>query len=158
MTKKKAYKKIPRNKLKYPALDVKRAVANRKDDLEIDYGDKLSAKDKEWLNRFQEEYVITNFKHKGELLDDSVDYRRERWRYNNRRNNDMLLNAKTKNLLNRVDSDDHMSHYMNASPTFYNHHEDHVIGIIDNKHTIPEPVKELEVKKVRKKRKKKTKR
>ncbi len=56
--KKKAYKKVPRSKLKYPTFEVKRAVVARREELEVDYLDQLTEAEKDWLNRFQEETVL----------------------------------------------------------------------------------------------------
>ncbi len=131
--KKKAYKKVPRSKLKYPSFDVKRAVVNRREELEVDYLDKLSEAEKDWLNRFQEETVMANFQHPGELLDKSDEYRKECYGNNNRRNRDTLVNAKVRGLITRVDSDAHLAHFLDTDQTNYNHAEDHVIEYLDEK-------------------------
>jgi hypothetical protein len=60
--------KTPRNKEKYPALNFKRQVKTRLEQLDCDYVDKLNDKEKAFLNAFLEETVITNFDHKGKLI------------------------------------------------------------------------------------------
>lgn len=131
--KKKAYKKVPRNKLKYPTFEVKRAVVNRREELEIDYIDKLSEKEKAWLNQFQEEYVCANFQNKEKLLDKTDEYRKERYNANNRRNRDILINAKVRGLINRVESDAHLAHFLDTDNTNYNHTEENLIDYLDEK-------------------------
>ncbi len=131
--KKKAYKKVPRNKLKYPTFEVKRAVVNRREELEVDYINKLSEKEKAWLNQFQEEYVCANFQNKDKLLDKSDKYRKERYNSNNRRNRDILINAKVRGLISRVESEAHLSHFLDNDKTNYNHAEEHVVDYIDEK-------------------------
>lgn len=99
---KKPFKKVARNKLKYPTFHVARAVSNRKEELECDYIDKLNESEKDWLNRFNEETVCANFQHRGELLDKSDEYRKECFNHNNRRNRDILRSAETVGLINRI--------------------------------------------------------
>ena len=53
---------------KYPALQQELNLKTRQDLLENDYLDKLSEKEKDWLNRFNEEYVNTNFSHEGKRV------------------------------------------------------------------------------------------
>lgn len=106
---------------------------NRREELEIDYINKLSPEEKAWLNQFQEEYVCANFQDKEKLLDKSDTYRKDRYNSNNRRNRDILVNAKVRGLLNRVESESHLQHYIDTDQTNYNHTEDHVIGFLDEK-------------------------
>lgn len=137
--KKKAYKKVPRSKLKYPTFDVKRAVVNRREELEVDYLNKLNDDEKAWLNQFQEEYVIANFgkkdnpEDKAKLLDKSDKHRKDCYNNNNRRNRDILINARVRGLMNRVESDAHLSHFMDTDQTNYNHTEDQINGFLDEK-------------------------
>lgn len=131
--KKKAYKKVPRNKLKYPTFEVKRAVVNRREELEVDYLDQLTEEEKVWLNQFQEEWVCANFQNKDKLLDKTDKYRKDRYNANNRRNRDVLINAKVRGLINRLESESHLQHFLDTDETNYNHTEEHLINIIDEK-------------------------
>lgn len=108
--------KIPRDKEKYPALNPKRAVGNRRELLEIDYLDQLSEKDKDWLNRFNEEFVIANYQHKGKKIDKSKKARKASYDRNNARNRCTYTKAKVTGLLNNT-------------PT-----EEYLTAAIDNKH------------------------
>lgn len=137
--KKTAYKKVPRKDLKFASFDIKRAVVNRREELEVDYLDKLSEEEKAWLNQFQEEWVIANFGKKDDpvakakLLDKSDKHRKECYGNNNRRNRDTLINAKVRGLINRVDSEAHLAHFVDTDQTNYNHTENHVIEFLDEK-------------------------
>lgn len=51
-----------RSKSDYPALDPRLNLKTRSDLLDYDYIDKLSEKDKQWLNDFNTEYVNADFK------------------------------------------------------------------------------------------------
>jgi hypothetical protein len=90
---------IPRHREKYAALNFKRQVKTRLDQLETDYIDKLSDKDKAWLNAFLEETVITNFQHKGKKFYKSKKAKRELWGTNNARNRCMFTKAKAMNAI-----------------------------------------------------------
>jgi hypothetical protein len=86
--------RVPRHKERYAALNFKRQVKTRLDQLDIDYVDKLSDKDKAWLNSFLEETVITNFQHKGKKHYKTKKGRREFYGANNARNRCMFTKAK----------------------------------------------------------------
>lgn len=131
--KKKPYKKVPRNKLKYPTFEVKRAVVNRREELEVDYLDKLNDEEKAFLNQFQEEWVCANFQNKDKLLDQSDTYRKERYNANNRRNRDLLINAKVRGQITRVESDAHLQHYLDVNETNTNETENALVDYIDEK-------------------------
>jgi hypothetical protein len=128
--KKKAYKKIPRNKLKYPSFNVLRAVANRREELEVDYLDQLNDEEKAFLNQFQEEHILANFQNKDKLLDKSDEYRKERYRANNCRNRDTYINNKVQGKLIMLDEAG-MEFYQDRDDTNYNHHEDTMVALID---------------------------
>lgn len=55
-------KQTRRSSSKYPALDPKLNLKTRSDLIEIDYIEKLSEKDKQWLNDFNNEFVNADFK------------------------------------------------------------------------------------------------
>ncbi len=135
--KKTAYKKVPRNKLKYATFEVKRAVVNRREELEVDYLDKLNDEEKAFLNQFQEEWVCANFGKVGDpedskkLLDKTDEHRKNCYNRNNRRNKDILINAKVRGLISRVESDSHLSNFLDTDKTNYNHTEDNLIAILD---------------------------
>lgn len=107
--------KTRRSKAKYPALEPRYNLKIRHDELECDYLNELSEEEKDWLNRFNEEYVNTNFKHKGKRVHPrkyttktvkktgkkkKVDiYKQEAEERNNHRNSDVLVVSKTNNML-----------------------------------------------------------
>lgn len=61
-------KKTKRQKNRYPALNKEVNLKTRSDLIEADYLDKLSKKELEWLNNFNEEYINANFKHSGKRI------------------------------------------------------------------------------------------
>lgn len=87
-----------RSKAKFPALRKELNVKTRADYIEPDYIDGVYNKDgkcvirplteeeKEWLNKFYEESIITSFKKDGTDFLDSVEDRRKAYRENNYRN------------------------------------------------------------------------
>jgi len=108
----KSEKYVKYSKAKYPALNVNRQVANRKEYLEVDYLHKLNDEEKEFLNSFQSETVITNFKHRGEKLYDK-DNRKEFYDDNNRRNRCMLSKAKATGMIVSYSKDSKGIQYFN---------------------------------------------
>jgi hypothetical protein len=87
---KKSKKQNRRSQVKYPALDPKFNLKTRSDLIEADYIDQLSEEEKDWLNRFNEEYVNANFGHKGKLIQRRKAYRKDSYDRNNARNRDIL--------------------------------------------------------------------
>lgn len=90
---------IPRSKEKFPALNFRRQVKTRLDQLETDYLDKLNDEEKAWLNAFLEETVITNFQHKGRKFYKSKKAKREFYSSNNARNRCQFTKAKAMNTI-----------------------------------------------------------
>ena len=70
-----------RQKEKYPALNPGLNLRSRHDEIEVDYLHKLSEEEKDWLNKFNEEYVnasldrqnLDNNLHKTKKLKKSID-------------------------------------------------------------------------------------
>lgn len=85
-TKGKRKKKTNRSKAKYPGLEKRFTSRIRQEYLDYDYLDKLSDKDKEWLNNFTEEYLGANFKHPGKKMHKRKREQRELYNNNNARN------------------------------------------------------------------------
>lgn len=111
-------KYAPRHKIKYPTLThLQRAPAVRREEMEIDYLDKIKNMPDvmEWLNQFNEENHNANFANKEKLLDKSDEFRKERYRANNYRNSDIYIRAKVRGLLNAVENDAHLEHYLEKS-------------------------------------------
>lgn len=99
-TKTEKKKKRKGNKERWPSLNVKRQVSNRREYIDYDYLDKLSPEEKDWLNQFTKEYHIASF-NKDEskrLIKDT----REIYRNNNSRNKCMLSMAKSTGLLDNM--------------------------------------------------------
>jgi hypothetical protein len=83
-----------RTREKYPALVPHLNLRSRFELIDYDYIDQLSEKDKEWLNRFTEEYTNASFKHKGAKIHKKKKDELESYQRNNQRNNDILTRAK----------------------------------------------------------------
>tara|TARA_R110000868_G_scaffold66014_13_gene197058 strand:- start:4802 stop:5170 length:369 start_codon:yes stop_codon:yes gene_type:complete len=92
-------KKNRRSKIKYPALNPGYNLKSRADQLEIDYQDQLSESDKEWLNKFNEEYVngVLDRKKKKNNLHNTKKLIKDCDDRNNARNRDVLTRAKARN-------------------------------------------------------------
>lgn len=85
------------NKQKYASFNTNYQVGVRKELLsDIDYIDKLSEEEKDWLNRFLQETVVTNFNHGGENLYKDKEERRKLYTENNKRNADVYSLSKSK--------------------------------------------------------------
>jgi len=108
MSKNSKKKKTKYNQQQYASFNPKYQVGNRRSLLtDIDYLDKLNDEEKEWLNRFLQETVVTNFNHGGETLIDDPEKRRALYRENNARNRDMYNLYRAKGVfLNDKESDD----------------------------------------------------
>lgn len=89
-------KKNRRNSTKYPALNPGLNLKTRKDLIDYDYLDQLSEKEKDWLNRFTEEYTNARFDHKGKKIQKE---RKDSYDRNNARNRDILTRIKAEGKL-----------------------------------------------------------
>jgi hypothetical protein len=99
-SKKKTKKRTRYNKQKYASFNTKYQVGVRRELLgDIDYVDKLSEEEKDWLNRFLQETVVTNFNHGGENIITDPDEKRKLYSENNKRNKDVYALAKAKGAL-----------------------------------------------------------
>lgn len=87
-------KKTRRGKNKYAALDPKLNLKTRQDLIDFDYLDKLSDKEKEWLNTFSEEYNNANFNHGKKVLHKTKLLKKDCYSKNNARNRCILTKAK----------------------------------------------------------------
>jgi hypothetical protein len=104
-----------RSSAKYPALKKELNIKTRHDYIEPDYingvvdseGNKviraLTHEEKEWLNKFYEEYIITNFKKDGTDLIDDIEDRRTAYRENNHRNVCLFNQKNRMGLLDQYD-------------------------------------------------------
>lgn len=91
---KKLVKRNRRNKSKYPALKPDLNLKTRTDLIDYDYLDKLSDKEKAWLNSFTEEYVGANMKHKGKKFHKTKAMKKDCYDRNNARNRCIYTKAK----------------------------------------------------------------
>lgn len=128
---------ISRNDEKNVALNSKRAVSNRRELMEIDYLDKLSESEKEFLNKFNEEFIMANFEDKynnREFLDDSAEARKKSYDANNSRNRCQYTKAKMTKLLDNTPTQEAFNAKLTpASIKAYNNIEDVLIDSIDRK-------------------------
>lgn len=87
-------KKGRRSRTKFPALKPELNLRSRYELIDYDYVDKLSDKDKEWLNTFSEEYINANFNHGKKILHKTQPLKKNCYDRNNARNRDILTRAK----------------------------------------------------------------
>lgn len=108
-----------RSREKYPALRTDLNLKTRIELIDYDYVDKLDDEAKDFLNRFTEEYVNTNFKHKGKrvhkpkIKEKFVKSRNKKKKYdanakdsydrNNARNNDVYTTQRASNQLHYLE-------------------------------------------------------
>lgn len=100
--------KIPRHKEKFPALNVKRMVSNRREYVDYDYVAGLDDKAKDFLNRFTEEYYIANFNHKGKGVDKTKKAKKDSYDRNNQRNRDLYSKAKVTGLMDNAPTKEYL--------------------------------------------------
>lgn len=87
-------KRSRRSQKDYPALEPQYNLKTRIDMIDYDYIDKLSDKEKDWLNRFTEEFTNANLNHKGKKLHKSKKQKKDCYDRNNARNRCILTKAK----------------------------------------------------------------
>jgi len=97
-------KKNKRSNTKYPALDPALNLKTRTDLLDYDYVDQLSEKDKEWLNRFTEEYTHARFDHRGKKIQKSKEHIKDAYDRNNSRNRDILTRVRASGKLKDMEN------------------------------------------------------
>lgn len=89
-------KKNKRNSTKFPGLDPAVNLKTRIDQLDMDYINKLSEKDKKWLNKFCNEYVHASLDSKNlkKNLHNTKELKKDCYDRNNARNRDVYTKAK----------------------------------------------------------------
>lgn len=115
---------------RWPSLNVKRQVYNRKEYIDFDYIDKLSPEEKDWLNQFTKEHHIASFKKEEDkrLIKDT----RAVYGENNARNRCMLSHAKSKGLLDNAPTKQYLDDIVDSELSAFNiDDEDALIRKID---------------------------
>lgn len=97
-------KKSKRDNEKYPALKPHLNLKTRYELYDMDYIDQLSEKDKDYLNRFMEEWANANFNHEGKKLDKTKKAKNDSYNRNNARNRCILTKAKASGKLIDLES------------------------------------------------------
>lgn len=97
--------KNKRQKAKYPALRPELNLKTRYELLDYDYLDKLTEKEKAWLNDFTEEYVNASLDSKNveNNLHNTEELKKDCYRRNNARNRDILTRAKASGTFVSID-------------------------------------------------------
>ena len=94
-----------RSKNKYRALRPELNLKTRFEEISdmASYVDQLNEEEKEWLNRFSEEYVCANFNHPGRKLHRSQENRKMCTDRNNARNRDIFSREKAQGTMNYLE-------------------------------------------------------
>lgn len=87
-------KRNRRSEEKYPALKQNLNLKTRYELVDYDYIDQLSDKEKDWLNRFTEEYTHAKYDHEGTRIQKKKKHEIDSYNRNNSRNRDILTRAK----------------------------------------------------------------
>lgn len=135
-----------RKRSKFPALNKNLNLKIRHEFTDYDYVDKLSPKEKEFLNSFTEEYYNANFKHEGKRVhkkklatriikttkkEKIYDvYEKDSYDRNNKRNNDVQGINKMNSTLKEFDPKNKELHIGKRS-TVVNETEDALIEVLD---------------------------
>jgi hypothetical protein len=101
-TEQKSTKKLSkRSKTKYPALDPSVNLKTRQEEINdvLSYFNKLSPKEKEWMNAFMEEENAVNFNHRGPKLNKSKEDKKRIYNKNNARNRCIYTREKAQDKL-----------------------------------------------------------
>jgi hypothetical protein len=85
-----------RDKVENPALNKRYMPRVRQELIDYDYLDKLSAEEKEWLNKFTDEYVNASFKRDGTDIQSYEKYGKDSNDRNNARNRCLYTALKNK--------------------------------------------------------------
>lgn len=88
-----------RSSTKYPAFNPKLNTRLRQEFLDIDYVDKLSEEEKEFLHRFMEEEVNASFSNTNKDINKTKEEKRAIYNKNNARNRCLYSNKKATGLL-----------------------------------------------------------
>lgn len=88
-----------RSQTKNAALKPNLNIKNRQELIDFDYLDKLTDKEKAWLNNFVEEEINANFNHSGKVLNKSDKEKRTCYNRNNARNRDIFAIKKSQDML-----------------------------------------------------------
>ena len=92
---------------KYPALKKNLNLKSRQDEIEVDYIHKLSEKEKEWLNKFNEEYVNTTFDRENlkNNIHNTLELKQDCDHRNYKRREDLYVRQKARDNLSYLDDD-----------------------------------------------------
>lgn len=116
----KVKKETKRSKQKYPALKPEFNLKSRYNLIDYDYLHKLNDKEKEWLNRFTEEYVNADMNHGGKRLHKTKKLRKDCYDRNNARNRCALTKAQaygsSVSLTDLIDSDEEYESNLDGFP------------------------------------------
>lgn len=98
-------KNTRRGNTEHPALEPSLNLRSRFELLEFDYKDKLNKKQKDWLNKFNEEYVNASLdsKNLSKNLHNTDKLKKDCYNRNNARNRDILNRGKASGTLNYLE-------------------------------------------------------
>jgi uncharacterized protein YecE (DUF72 family) len=104
--------------LKHRALKPNLNLKTRWEEIQdlASYADTLSEEDRDWLNRFAEEYICANFRHKGETIHKNEEQIKEIYTRNNARNRCIFTREKAQGILNyleEITDDEDVLDYVN---------------------------------------------
>lgn len=112
--------------MKYPALNKQYNLKSRTDLLECDYLDKLNDEEKQWLNKFNEEFINASFeKDNRKNLHKTPELKKDCYDKNNARNRCILTKAKA--------SGKHIHFSELKEDQIVDDYEDKIIYIVDKK-------------------------
>lgn len=91
-----------RNKVSHPALNKKYNPKVRQEYIDYDYLDKLSGEEKNWLNKFSEEYINAKFNNDETDLDQTPEGRKAAYDRNNARNRCLYSQLKVRRMNDKL--------------------------------------------------------